>query len=189
VKWIVAAAGLLLAAAPLVLASEFVRYADGPPPGFTGDFGEPTCGTCHMDADVVPDAREVVVHGVPAHYEAGKTYRLVVSATSEGIAAAGFQLASRTARDRQAGTLRAIDGRARVMTDSATGVEFASHTAEGTALVGGDSARWALEWTAPLTPADSVVFSAVVNAANGDDSNFGDRILTRRYVTIRRATP
>jgi hypothetical protein len=188
VRWIVAAASLTLAAAPLLLASE-LRYADGPPPGYTGGFGEPTCGICHMDADVVPDAAELALHGVPDQYEPGRTYRLVVSASSKGIGAAGFQLASRSARDRQAGALRATDARARVITDSATGVEFASHTAEGTALVSADSAQWTLEWTAPTTRADTVVFSAAVNAANGDDSNFGDRILTRRLVTLRRATP
>jgi hypothetical protein len=186
VRWTVAAAGLVLAAAPLLLAWE-ARYADGPPPGFTGDFGEPTCGTCHMDAPVRPEDPGLAIEGVPERFTPGSRYRLTISASRPGIAAGGFQLSVRTAAGAQAGDLRATDARARIVRDSATGVAFASHSMEGTALVAPDSARWTLEWTAP-EEADSVVFSAAANAANGDDSNFGDEILTRRRVSVRKAS-
>ena len=182
------AAAVVAVAVPLLLAWES-RYADGPPPGFTGDFGEPTCGTCHMDAVVVPDAPGLSLEGVPERYEPGRAYRLTVAGQRPGMGVGGFQLSARTAGGKQAGTLEAVDARARVVHDSATGVSFASHTAEGTALVAPDSARWTLQWTAPAIAGDSVVFSAVMNAANGDDSNFGDEIYTRRAVTVPRAIP
>jgi hypothetical protein len=188
VKWTATAAGLVLAAVPLLLAWE-ARYADGPPPGFTGDFGEPTCGTCHMDAPVVPDAPGLSLRGVPERFEPGRTYAVTVALHREGMGAGGFQLSARSARGKQAGEWRALDERARVVRDSATGVSYVVHTMPGTALVSPDSARWTLEWTAPAERGDSVVFSAIGNAANGDDSNFGDYIFTRRAVSTRHPTP
>jgi hypothetical protein len=188
VKWTAAAAAMVLAAAPVLVAWE-ARYADGPPPGFTGDFGEPTCGTCHMDAPVVPDAPELALTGIPALYEPGRAYRITLAVYNERMGVGGFQLSARTTAGTQAGTWRAVDARARIVRDSAAGVAYAIHTIEGTALVSPDSARWTLEWTAPESAGDSVVFSAVANAANGDDSHFGDEIYTRRAVSARRPTP
>jgi hypothetical protein len=188
VRWTVAAAALALAAAPLLLAWE-ARYVDGPPPGFTGDFGEPTCASCHTDAPVVADAPELAFRGVPEQFDPGRAYRITVALHHAEMGAGGFELSARTPRGKQAGTWRAVDTRARVVSDSATGVTYAVHTAEGAGLVSPDSARWDLEWTAPKSSGDTVVFSAAANAANGDDSNFGDRIFTRRATSSPRATP
>lgn len=176
---VAAAAATLLAAAPLLIAWES-RYLDGPPPGFTGDFGEPTCATCHMDAPVVADDPGLALQGVPERFTPGEVYRITVSVHHESIGAGGFQLSARTPAGAQAGSWRAVDQRVRVVTDSTTGVAYVVHTAEGAALVATDSARWTIEWAAPASSGDSVVFSAAANAANGDDSNFGDRILTHR---------
>ena len=187
-KRIVAAAAVVLAAAPVVVARE-ARYVDGPPPGFTGDFGEPTCASCHMDAPVVADAPGLALRGVPEHFEPGRAYHITVELGHPEIGAGGFELSARTPDGRQAGRLRALNARARVVTDSATDVAYAVHTAEGAALVAPDSARWELEWSAPESSGDSVVFSAAANAANGDDSNFGDRIFTRRVTASRKPTP
>lgn len=187
-RWTVAAACLVLAAAPLLMAHE-PRYVDGPPPGFTGDFGEPTCASCHVDATVVPDAPGLAIRGVPERFEPGRIYVLTVALHEPEIGAGGFELSARTPGGMQAGTLRAVDARARVVADSTTGVSYIVHTAEGAALVAPDSARWSVEWTAPESSGDSVVFSAAANAANGDDSNFGDQIFTHRATTTRRPTP
>lgn len=182
-RWSVAAAAVVvLAAAPLLVASEAL-YRDGPPPGFTGDFGEPTCVTCHMDAPVVADAPGLVLRGVPDRFVPKRTYLITVALHGEELGAGGYQLSARTASGKQAGTWRAVDARSRVVHDSATSVAYAIHTVEGAELVAPDSARWTLEWTAPKSSGDSVVFSAAANAANGDDSSFGDRIFTRRAIS------
>jgi hypothetical protein len=133
-----------------------------------------------MDAPVVPDAPGLSLRGVPERFEPGRTYAVTVALHREGMGAGGFQLSARSARGKQAGEWRALDERARVVRDSATGVSYVVHTMPGTALVSPDSARWTLEWTAPAERGDSVVFSAIGNAANGDDSNFG-----RRHPRIR----
>ncbi len=181
-RWVSTAAALIVAAAPLVVASE-ARYRDGPPPGFTGDFGEPTCVTCHMDAPVVADAPGLVLHGVPDRFEPGRTYLITVSLHDEELEAGGFQLSARTSGGSQAGRWRSKDARARVVYDSVTNVAYAIHTVEGAEPIAPDSARWTLAWTAPDSSGDSVVFSAAANAANGDDSSFGDRIFTRRAIS------
>ena len=181
-RWTGTAAALFVAAAPLVVAWE-ASYRDGPPPGFTGDFGEPTCVTCHMDAPVVADAPGLVLRGVPDRFEPGRTYLITVALHDEDLGAGGFQLTARSSGGNQAGSWRAKDARARVVYDSATNVAYAIHTVEGAEPVAPDSARWTLAWTAPDSSGDSVVFSAAANAANGDDSSFGDRIFTRRVVS------
>ena len=181
-RWTGTVAAVFLAAAPLVVASE-ARYRDGPPPGFTGDFGEPTCVTCHMDATVVADAPGLALRGVPDRFEPGRTYLITVALHGEELEAGGFQLSARTSGGSQAGSWRAKDARSRVVYDSVAKVAYASHTVEGAAPVAPDSVRWTLAWTAPDSSGDSVVFSAAANAANGDDSSFGDRIFTRRAIS------
>lgn len=181
-RWSAAAAGIALVAAPLYAAAHY-RYSDGPPPGYTGDFGESTCVTCHMDATLRQEDPGLTIDGIPQRYEPGRAYRLTIGVTRPAMGVGGFQLAVRTLRGAQAGTLRPIDARVRVTVDPTTGVAFATHTRAGIALVAPDSARWMLEWVAPDSADDSLVFSAAGNAANGDDSNFGDEILTRRKVS------
>ena len=184
-RWTGTAAAIFVAAAPLVVASE-ARYRDGPPPGFTGDFGEPTCVTCHMDATAVADAPGLVLDGVPDIFEPGRTYLITVELHDEELEAGGFQLSARTSSGKQAGSWQAKDSRSRVVYGSMSNVAYAIHTVEGAEPVAPDSARWTLAWTAPDSSGDSVVFSAAANAANGDDSSFGDRIFTRRAVSRRR---
>ncbi|MGH7700675.1 MAG: glycoside hydrolase family 9 protein, partial [Gemmatimonadales bacterium] len=55
------------------------------------------------------------------------------------------------------------------------GVPYAQHTAAGSSARG-DTARWTVEWTAPARSAGAVSFHVAANAANDDDSEFGDFI-------------
>jgi hypothetical protein len=118
---------------------------------------------------------------VPERYVPAKPYRITVALARPEMRLGGFQLSARFAggeqAGRQAGTLRATDERAR-LTDTA-GVQYAGHTAVGSALTAQDSTRWVIEWTAPARPAGAVVFHAAGNAANDDDSEFGDNIYTK----------
>ena len=122
---------------------------------------------------------------MPDRFEPGRTYLITVALHGEELEAGGFQLSARTAGGNQAGKWRAKDERARVVYDSVTNVAYAIHTVEGSEPVAPDSVQWTLAWTAPDSSGDSVVFSAAANAANGDDSSFGDRIFTRRAVSSR----
>jgi hypothetical protein len=165
-------------------------YKDGPPPAHTGGFGEPTCRQCHADAELNDAGGSLVVAGAPGTYEPGRSYDLTVTLRRAGMLRAGFQLAVRFAEgDRagtQAGTLAPADQCAKVLRDTLSGVLYAEHTLAGTAVTG-DSARWVLRWTAPGTSGHPIVLHVAANAANDDDSPFGDFVYARAVqVPVRR---
>src|SRR5687767_10781229 len=80
-------------------------FLDGPPPGYTGGFGEPNCTGCHFGSDVNAAGGSLQVTGLPRRPEPGREYRLMVTLRRQGMQAAGFQLTVRDSSGRQAGTL------------------------------------------------------------------------------------
>ena len=161
-------------------------YKDGPPPGHTGGFGEPTCRACHSDAGLNEPGGEVTITGAPAAYEPGRTYQLQVILRRAGMLRAGFQLAARVAEGpdagRPGGVLTPSDGRTAVVWDTVSHVGYIEHTAAGTALQAAVG-RWVVRWTAPAR--GIVEFDVAGNAANDDDSPLGDFI----YATALRVAP
>lgn len=153
-------------------------HAEGPPLGHTGGFGEPTCRVCHAEYDVNVPGGVLALEGWPERYRPGERYTLTVVLDAEGTESAGFQLAVRDDRGRQAGRLDVLDPRAQVR-DSA-GVSYAHQTADGAAVAAGRTASWTLVWTAP-SEAHDVHVDLAANSANGDNSPFGDLIYQRRW--------
>lgn len=175
-------ASLVAFVAPVCLVVTAAAYLpDGPPPGHTGGFGEPTCAACHEGgADPgTPPAR--IELRAPATFVPGRTYDIVVTVRRAALERAGFQLAARFAAGddlsgRQAGSLAPRDSaRVSLVRDTATGVWYARHTLAGNAANG--AGRWVVRWTAPAE-ARQVSFHAAALAANDDNSNFGDEVLT-----------
>ena len=165
------AAGAALSALPPTAAA----YRTGPPTAHTGGFGEPTCAACHWaEGDEAGRGLQI---GAPAAYEPGAEYDIVVELTDPALTAAGFQLSARFAEGgatgAQAGTLAPTDSAVRVVTSGA-GIMYASHSEEGVTPSAEGSARWIVRWTAPAD-GGTVAFSAAANAANDDDSEYGDR--------------
>jgi hypothetical protein len=154
------------------------RWSDGPVPGYTGGFGEPTCTTCHFDAPAELTEDELTIEGVPGRFEPGTRYELAVVLRDPRLERAGFQLAARYAdgpeQGRQAGELSALGERAEVIAHGEPPVLYARQTREGARPEEPGSARWTLAWTAPEDPSAAVVFHAAANAANYDDSELGD---------------
>lgn len=180
---LVAAALLALAAGAWMPAARAL-YSDRPPLAHTGGFDEASCHACHFDQPLdSPDAFARLA-GLPARLEPGAVHRLRVVVGREGLGAGGFQLSARYAEGERAGTqagvLRALDARTEVTTAAATGVQYLHHTKAGTVPLASDTTWWEIEWTAPAEPASgSVVFHLAANAANGDQSEFGDLIRLR----------
>lgn len=178
--------GLLLSLFPLLLAALFAsrapdspfvvaaRYPDYAVPAHTGGFGEPTCQACHFDGDLNAPGGRLLIDGWPEKPVPGEAYELTVRLSRAEMARAGFQLAIRTAAGAQAGTLEPTDARSTV-TEGPGGVRYVHHTPEGTSLTADEAAAWRLVWTAPEA-AGRLVAHVVANAANGDASEFGDRI-------------
>ena len=159
-------------------------YSNGPPPGHTGGFGEPTCRACHAGAEPAPAG--ALNLDVPAVCVAGASYRFRVTLRDSSLRRGGFQLAARFAEGEhsgeQAGELRATDGRAAIVVGPRA-VLYAQHTKEGSTVVA-DSATWALEWVAPARSAGEahIAVHVAANVANDDASELGDVI----HVTERR---
>lgn len=157
-----------------------LRHIEGPPPGHTGGFGEPSCHVCHDELplnDPDDDLRLFTVG--EGEIRAGDPILLGIRMRSLDMEAAGFQASVRIAdgpsAGSQAGRLSAVDERVRVIRDE-RGIEYAQHTESGT-TVEAELIRWTFAWTPPAG-VDRVLFHASVNSANGDNSPLGDFIHT-----------
>jgi hypothetical protein len=173
----VAAIGIALAAAPIG-AARIVVYPDGPPPGTTGGFGEPTCVSCHF-ASARPDSGGALDVGcLPAAYSIGVRYELTIDLVRPGMERAGFELSARfadgPALGLQAGAFQALDPNVTI-TESG-GVAYVHQTRAGATPPEAGRARWRLAWTAPRRADTPVVFHLAANAADGDESPLGDHV-------------
>jgi hypothetical protein len=154
-------------------------HREGPPPGHTGGFGEPTCHTCHFDNPVDARPGALVLAGVPERYQPGLDYAIGVVLARPGLLSAGFQISARFADGRQAGTFRVSPADARrVGVAAENGVQYGHHLEDGIDPAAADTARWTLLWTAPAAAAGTITFHATANAGNDDWSPLGDFIYT-----------
>ena len=171
-----------LAVVVFALGAATLRYSDGPPPAHTGGFGEPTCRACHFDAPLNDAGGRLTLEGLPKGYAPGQTYRLRITVAHPSLAAGGFQLSARFPDGAQAGAFDVDTTRIRTHRVDTSGVVYVSHAKAGMRPAAPDTARWSLRWRAPERP-DSVRFHLAANAANGDDSEFGDFIFTHTAAT------
>lgn len=164
-----------------------LRTAEGPPLGFTGGFGEPSCVACHVGSDVNAYGGRVALLGLPGAYEPGTSYALTVLLEAEETSVAGFELASRFAtgevRGRNAGALAPID--TRVVVSDSSGVSYARQTLDGSVPASSDGASWTLTWVAP-TAGGPVTFNVAANSGNADNSPLSDLVYTGE-VTVPQA--
>lgn len=170
---------VVLAIAGAAAAVGGAPVTDGPPAGFTGGFGEPSCVACHTGSEINAFGGRVTLEGLPRRWRPGEPYTLTVVLEAEGTEVAGFQLAARYAdgarRGRTAGRLAAVDGAVTVV-DSA-GVWYAQQSADGARPASSDRATWTVEWRAPAA-GDSVVLNVAANSGNGDNSPLSDLVYT-----------
>lgn len=159
----------------LLAAGAAHAYPDGGPPAHTGGFGEPDCHACHFDGAPPTEGGGLRIAGLPGHFVPGHEYALVVEfGETDGVA--GFQLSARDDAGGQAGELAPGDDSVRLLEES--GIRYLAH-ADAHA---GDTRRWRFRWRAPHDT-DTVRFHVAANAANGDRSEFGDRIFVFEALT------
>ena len=176
------AAGLaaLLWAAAADGAARPALHADGPPPGHTGGFGEPTCRECHVGSPLNAPGSTLELLGLGSAWEPGATYELTVRLRSFEMLAAGFQAAIRWREGPRAGTsagvLRALDERVTVVPATDAAVEYVQHAPAG-AEADGELAEWTFGWTAP-DDAGPLVLHVAANSGSGDNSPLDDLVYT-----------
>ncbi len=157
-------------------------FLDGPPLAHTGGFGEPTCQACHFDGALNDPSGSLQIRGLPEQYRSGETYTIEVLLVKPGVKQAGFQASLReSATGNQAGTWIDPSEGTKMQTDD-DGILYVMHTRAGAAFVQGDTARWQLAWRAPEHASDQVILHIAGNAADGDESPFGDAIYTTSFI-------
>ena len=127
-------------------------------------------------------AGSLSLFGVPVAYEPGQTYRVQLLLTHPGVVIGGFEMTARfEVGGAQAGRLSFLpeDG-GQIAVGMSYQVQYVHHLRLGTTAVVQDTARWTVLWTAPSKPGEggAVLMHAAGNAANDDDSQFGDYVYT-----------
>jgi hypothetical protein len=179
------ASAIALASLPAALAA----FKEGPLPNMTGGFDDPTCHTCHLDNPENAPGGTLSIAGIPAAYDAGRTYPVTVRLQREDMRRGGFEIGARFAsgqeKARQAGTWRVLDARVQIQRSRDGTLQFAQHTSAGTLAATRGDLRWTIEWTAPAERGAPVQFNVAANASNDDASPLGDYI----YLQERRSMP
>jgi hypothetical protein len=178
---------LLIAITPAALRS----FAEGPFPGFTGGFKEPTCQQCHMGHDLNDPGGTLTLSGVPAQYDAGEPYTITVTMKKDGLEKGGFQLAARAATGptagRDAGTLEVTGADCQLVKSADKTVTYIQHSPAGTNASPPGSLTWKFRWIAPKSAAGPVQFDLAANASNNDASPMDDYIYTASSTAVARA--
>lgn len=134
-------------------------YPDGSPWGHAGMPDGDTCASCHWDDEAEIASPRLQIDGLPAHFTPGARYELTIRLEAAG-AMNGFQLAA------SAGEFVSV----------APDTQSQAHAVRSVAPAG----VWRVDWLAPASPT-RVQFWLAVNDANGDASEFGDRILLHEF--------
>lgn len=147
---------------------------------YSGGFGEQTCQTCHFDYDLNMEEGALELLGIDNQVKPGKEYELEVVVSRPDMGAAGFQLTARFEDGSQAGTFVLNDKV--ILTPNTPGqIEYLQHAIRNIDPQNG-SKVWSFTWKAPENSDQPIIFNLAANAANGDESAFGDYILVRELV-------
>ena len=165
-------------------------YAEGPPPGVTGGFNEPNCTDCHHGTAVNAGGGSVAISAPPS-YSSGGSYSITVTVFDPAQQRWGFELSARTQDGKQAGALMVGSDGFTQLLSPVNGVQYISHTVNGTrngTRDSGSGVSFTFTWTAPDVSAGTVVFNAAGNAANGDFTPSGDHIYTTSSMATAQAS-
>lgn len=155
----------------LLLPGIALAYSEHPPAGHSGGFGEPHCGACHAPAGSPAGEPTLAVRGLPDRYHRGAVYEVTIVLEAPGMNAGGMTATARDAAGAQAGCWQPSGD---LEVTAGDDVAYLRHTRPDI----GPEAIWRAEWRAPLDCAGPVQIHVAGNAANHDDSEFGDRVIT-----------
>lgn len=161
--------------------SEQIAYPEHLSGTFTGGFGEETCHSCHFDNDVNAKQGTLTVKGIDANVaKEGDELLIQVMVEREDLGRAGFQLTARFEDGSQAGQFHIQGNERLVETRSAPdSLQYIQHSKEGSNPNHADKNSWDITWSPPESSSKQIIFHITANAANGDQSEFGDYIFTK----------
>lgn len=154
---------------------------------FTGGFGEETCHSCHFDYELNRQEGSLSVDGILNEIEEGRTYEFGITIEREDMEKAGFQLSARFSDGSQAGIFQLGENDRVMFTKQVPdSLQYLQHSEQGTSPIKDGENSWKVVWKAPDSIPDAIHFHIAANAANGDQSEFGDWIYQRSYKVVGR---
>ena len=163
-----------VAAAVALAGSAAFAYPEGAPWGTANPEASETCASCHYDYEPVFDSTALEIEGLPAAFEPGVTYPLVIRLSGVDAAISGFQLLATSSGS--AGSFRA----------DASAIEVIGAASRSTeSVAASDGASWRLAWQAPADGCSPIRLYLAASAANDDQSPFGDTVHYRQFVVAR----
>lgn len=148
---------------------------------FTGGFGEESCHSCHFDYELNLEDGALKVSGIEK-IQPKTTYELQVIVEREDLGKAGFQLTARFADGRQAGAFEISEDERLMFTEQVPdSLQYVQHSPEGTEVPEKGKNQWIISWQSPEAISDSIYFNIAANAANGDQSEFGDWVYVQEF--------
>lgn len=149
---------------------------------YTGGFGEETCRSCHFDYDLNWDEGSLSVNGLPSEVKEGYTYEFQITIKREDLGKAGFQFSARFSDGSQAGEFLVEDNPDLMLTKEVPdSLQYLQHSEQGALPEGEGENSWYITWKAPEPVSDTIHFHISANAANGDQSEFGDWIYQQSF--------
>ncbi len=147
---------------------------------FTGGFGEKTCHSCHFDYDLNWEEGSLEISGLPQELIPGESYSIKIEVIREDMGKAGFQISARDKKGAQSGVFNISDNKRVMLTNQVSdSLQYVQHSFSGTEPVKTGVNNWVIEWVAPKELPDTTYFNISSNAANGDESAFGDWIYVK----------
>lgn len=177
--------GLAIAASPSKKDSEILAYPEHLTGAFTSGFGEEACRSCHFDYDLNPAGGSLTVSGIDEPISAGERLEIQVTVERNELGRAGFQLSARYPNGSQAGQFNIKSNERLTFTETTPdSLQYVQHSAKGSEPTGSGISSWTIVWQAPESPQDTVIFNIAANAANGDQSEFGDFIYAKEIEVV-----
>lgn len=126
-----------------------------------------SCAACHFDREPIGRSPSLMLTGLPEMAAPGEVYELMLRFDVAGAPETGFLLSATT------GAFEAIDDLLEANENEIRSTKPSS-PANGTVV-------WRFLWRAGESADEAVIFRAAANAADGDQSPFGDKIHFRKF--------
>lgn len=167
----------LIATLAISLLILILGNSGGAPGGRSGAPGDQTCATssCHAgDLNSGNAMIELSLSSDVTEIEPGATYTVNIALTNpQNANKNGFQILALDPDNSNYGDWQITDGANTQTLAGSDGRTYVTHTRAGNAQT-----SWQIDWTAPDSMADSVIFYLAVNDANDNGGRTGDDIYT-----------
>ncbi|TKJ40447.1 hypothetical protein CEE37_09030 [candidate division LCP-89 bacterium B3_LCP] len=164
-----------------------------PPPPAIPQF-EMNCTECHNSYDLNTGLGDIRIEGHPLEYSMGATYQCTIIVRDALASRWGFEVTAEegwypwgpwTAQ----GSFSILDPTNTQLSDNPQPIrDYVKQTFAGTYVGMIDSAYWIFEWTAPMN-LNGAYICFTGNAANNDDTEFGDYIYADSVIVYPDAYP